>query len=104
MGKFSDRLGKWDDRNVIYRADDPEQKVHWRRAGLSVVVAEVVAGIAMAVTLLLVPKPQAYVILMVGIVMFLVSYVIWRRRRNRRLTGSPDKWPSDGDGAETRTP
>lgn len=35
MGRIGDRLGKFDDDSAIYRADDPAQKVDWRRMAVA---------------------------------------------------------------------
>ena len=95
MGKLSDKLGRFDDRSVIYRTDDPEQRVSWARLVGSSLAASLVggalvaAGRAMDIEGLLIA-----VVLMVAVVL-LTFYVVWRRRRNERLTGSPTRWPSE---------
>lgn len=38
-------------------------------------------------------KDAALATVFAGVVAFLTGYVIWRRRRNKRLTGSPTTWP-----------
>jgi hypothetical protein len=88
------RFGKWDDSSVIYRADDPEQKVHWPRLAMAWAVARVVAALLIAGAGFVVEELAGAIIALALTVIFLVIYVIWRRRRNHRLTGSPTTWPS----------
>lgn len=93
--KLGDKLGRSDDRSVVYRTDDAEQRVSWVRLVGSyltaslVVGALVVAGRAMDVEGLVIAS-----VLIVALVS-LALYVAWRRRRNERLTGSPTRWPSE---------
>ena len=95
MRKFGERVGRLDDESVIYRADDPEQRVHWGRAFTTYVVGGlVVGGLLTAGRALNLSEGTALVAIAAGTVAFLVGYVIWRRRRNKRLTGSPTTWPS----------
>ncbi|HSH60220.1 MAG TPA: hypothetical protein VK988_11380 [Acidimicrobiales bacterium] len=94
LGRLLDHFGKWDDNSVIYRADDPEQKVHWLRLALTWVVARVVAALLIAGAGFVVEELAGAIIALALTVVFLVIYVIWRRRRNQRLTGSPTTWPS----------
>lgn len=77
----------------IYRTHDPEQKVHWRRLALSYVVGSLVATAVIVAAGALVGEGLVIAALFVAAVAFLVAYVVWRRRRNRRLTGSPTAWP-----------
>ncbi len=91
---LGDRHGRFDDESVIYRTDDPEQKVHWRRLAFSYVVGSLLAIAVIAGAGAVVGEGAAITALLVAAVAFLVAYVIWRRRRNRRLTGSPTTWPS----------
>jgi uncharacterized membrane protein YfcA len=93
MRRLSDRLGKLDDRSVIYRTDDPEQRVHWRRAGGAYVGGTALFVVLSAVLRSFVSQDVALAIVFAAAVAFLIVYVIWRRRRNKRLTGSPTSWP-----------
>ena len=95
--KLGDRFGKWDDENVIYSAHDPEQKIN-RRVVTWVALGHLGTVVALAIASRLVGKGVAAGVGLVLALAFVVSYVIWRRRRNRRLTGSPDTWPSAGTG------
>jgi hypothetical protein len=89
MGRLGERFGKFDDNTAVYRSDDPEQKVHWVRAAVGYVLGSAVfAGMW-----LLFGEGAAAMIGLAGVVAGLIVYVVWRRRRNRRLTGSPTKWP-----------
>lgn len=94
MGKLGDKLGRLDDKSVIYRANDPEQKVAWGRAALAWIGGSVLVGGLTAVGNAAGDEGLALAASSVGIVVFLIGYVIWRRRRNKRLTGSPTDWPS----------
>jgi Flp pilus assembly protein TadB len=96
VGRLSDRLGELDDNSVIYRANDPEQKVNWSRLGLVWAIGKVVALLLLGGVGVLVGELAGAITLFVLTVTFLVFYVIWRRRRNKRLTGSPTTWPSAG--------
>jgi Flp pilus assembly protein TadB len=91
---LGERAGRFDDESVIYRADDPEQKVAWRRLGSSYLVGTALAAVLIAGGGAVFGEGAAIVGVLVASVAFLVAYVIWRRRRNRRLTGSPTTWPS----------
>lgn len=92
---LGEKFGRWDDRSVIYRADDPEQRVAWGRLGLSVLATSAVVGLMIAVAGGVDLGDLASAVIFGGSVLFLIGYVIWRRRRNRGLTGSPTKWPTD---------
>jgi Flp pilus assembly protein TadB len=94
MDRLGDRLGKFDDDSIIYRADDPAQKVHWRRVAVSYVVASALAGLLLAGADLVLGQALG-VLAVIGLTLvFLTSYILWRRRRNERLTGSATTWPS----------
>lgn len=93
MRRLSDRLGKLDDRNVIYRTNDPEQRVHWQRAGAAYIGGTALFVVLSAVLRSFMSQDAALAIVFAGVVAFLIVYVIWRRRRNKRLTGSPTSWP-----------
>ena len=97
MGRLSDRLGELDDNSVIYRADDPEQKVHWSRLGVAWAIGKVVSVLLLGIAALLFGELAGAIIGFVLAVTFVVFYVVWRRRRNKRLTGSPTTWPSGPD-------
>jgi hypothetical protein len=91
---IGERAGGFDDESVIYRADDPEQKVAWRRLGGAYLVGTILATALIAGATAVVGEGAAIVGVLLAAVAFLVAYVIWRRRRNRRLTGSPTTWPT----------
>lgn len=95
MGHLGDRLGEYDDNSVIYRADDPAQKIHWRRLAMSFVVGSLVAAVLLFAADRLIGGWAAQVVVLVLTVVFLVAYLVWRRRRNARLTGSPTTWPNE---------
>src|SRR5687768_1828365 len=89
VGKLSDRFGKWDDQSVVYRADDPKQHVAWGRVGWAYAIGTGVAGVSLFLARVFDVQLVATAVLGVGSLVFVVAYVVWRRRRNRRLTGSP---------------
>ena len=94
MGRLGDRLGRFDDDSIIYSADDPAQRVHWRRVAVSYVVGSALAGLLLAGADLVLGQPFG-VLAAVGITLvILILYIPWRRRRNERLTGSATTWPS----------
>ena len=92
VGKLSDRFGGWDDQSGVYRAGDPERHVALRRLVWIYIASGVATAIVMAIGLALGVDLSAIVI--VGSLLILVAYMTWRRRRNRRLTGSPRQWPT----------
>ncbi len=94
MGRLGDRLGKLDDKSVIYRAGDPAQKVEWRRFGVAYVLGTVLAGLFIAGADHLVGQPFGSLVVICLAVVLVIMYVLWRRRRNKRLTGSATTWPS----------
>jgi hypothetical protein len=94
VARLSDRLGEYDDTHVIYRADDPEQRFAWGTAS-KVWIATKMFSIAFLVVVGALVGPGLACLLLIGLGLAeLVWYVIWRRRRNRRLTGSPTRWPT----------
>ncbi len=70
------------------RQHHPRTHGKWLIASL-VIGALVVAGRAMDVEGLVIA-----VVLIIAVV-FSAFYVVWRRRRNERLNGSPTQWPSE---------
>lgn len=94
MDKFGEKLGQLDDESVVYRADDPKQQVNWGRAIPAYIAGGLVAaGLLAARRALVLSEGAAILAVLAASVAFLVVYVVWRRRRNRRLTGSPTSWP-----------
>lgn len=91
---LGERAGRFDDESVIYRADDPEQKVAWKRLGGAYLVGTILATALIGGATAVLGEAAAIVGVLIATVAFLVTYVIRRRRRNRRLTGSPTTWPS----------
>ena len=91
---LGDRLGRFDDESVIYSADDATQKIEWRRLGVAYVVGTVLAGLLIAGADRLLGQPSGSLAVFGLFVVLVVMYVVWRRRRNRRLTGSATTWPS----------
>lgn len=88
---FGDHFAKID--KPIYRADDPDQKIHWGRWFRAEVVGWVTVVPLLIVLGLLFGDLAAAIIVGALAIVFLVVYLTWRRRRNRRLTGSPTTWP-----------
>ena len=91
---LDDHLGKFDDKSVIYRADDPAQKVEWRRFGVAYVLGTVVAAVLIAGADRLFGQPFGSVAVIGLAVVLVTTYLLWRRRRNQRVTGSATTWPS----------
>lgn len=94
VGKIGEKLGLLDDRYVIYRPNDPAQKVAWGRAVMAWIAGNALFGGVYALGRATGTEGPVLVVGSLAIVVFLVGYVIWRRRRNRRLTGSPRTWPA----------
>ena len=95
MGKLSDKLGRFDDRSAIYRTDDPEQRVSWARLVESSLAASLVGGALVAAGRAMDIEGLLIAVVLIVAVVLLAFYVVWRRRRNERLTGSPSRWPSE---------
>jgi uncharacterized membrane protein YfcA len=89
-----ERLGKFDDEHVIYRADDPDQSVAWRRAAWTYLAAAITTPVLLAWLRALLGAQAAFVALFAVLFACLVVYVVWRRRRNLRRTGFPARWPT----------
>jgi len=94
MPSLGDRIGDWDDKNVVYSRSSPEKGVRWRLAGVSLAVGRVAAIATILAVRVFIRGDGAYVVVMGLLVLYLVAYVVWRRRRNRRLAGSSANWPS----------
>ena len=95
MGRLGDRLGRWDDRSVIYRADDPEHRVAWGRLGRTYLATAALVAVLIAVGRAVGAEDLTIALIGGGSLLFLIVYVIWRRRRNRVLTGSATKWSAE---------
>ncbi|MEQ9324174.1 MAG: hypothetical protein RIF41_33740 [Polyangiaceae bacterium] len=93
MGKIGEKLGRLDDKYVIYASNDPDRKVAWSRAAFAWIAGSVLFGSLNALGRATGTEGPVLVVGSLAIVVALVAYVIWRRRRNRRLTGSPRTWP-----------
>ncbi len=94
MGKWADRFGEWDDRHVIYRHNDDRDGIRWVPLVTSLAAGSLIFG---ALRVIAGPGAQAWLDLAIIVILIplLIVYVVWRRRRNRRLTGSATTWPSD---------
>ncbi len=95
MGKLSDKLGRSDDRSVTYRTDDPSQRVSWAWLVGSYLTASLVVGSLVAAGRAMDVEGLVIAAVLILAVVVLAFYVVWRRRRNERLTGSPTRWPSE---------
>ncbi|MBW3651370.1 MAG: hypothetical protein KY458_12460 [Actinobacteria bacterium] len=95
MGKLGDKLGGFDDTSVVYRADDPEQRVSWVRLVGSYLTASLIVGALVVAGRVMDVEGLVIASVLIIVVVFLAFYVVWRRRRNERLTGSPTRWPSE---------
>jgi len=94
MGRLVDRLGKFDDDSVIYRDDDSTQTVDWRRMAIAYVVGSALAALLIGGADLVFGQPVGALAVLGLTVVLLTFYLLWRRRRNERLTGSATTWPS----------
>lgn len=94
MKSLGDRFGRIDDESVIYRADDPAQKVERRRFGVAGVLGVVLAGLLIAGADRVFGRTFGLLAVFGLAVVMAITYVLWRRRRNKRLTGSATTWPS----------
>ena len=71
---------------------DGRQPRHRGRA----LILTAVLGIVLVVGITFITRATGaagWLILTAGAVVFLVVYILWRRRRNREMTGSPTRWP-----------
>ncbi len=95
MGTLGDRFASIDERYAVRRtqADGLRQS----RKGAAWALA-VVAVVVISVARVLLDGLVASLVVLAAALAFLVWYVIWRRARNRRMTGSPTTWPT-ADGA-----
>ena len=87
MASFGDRIGQW---------DDEASGLEGSRAK-ALITAVVMAVITLVIFIALeawLGRPGALIASAVLVVAWGIVYVTWRRRRNKRLTGSPTKWPS----------
>ena len=91
MANLGEKFGRWDDRSAIYRTDGGG--VSWRRLAITYLVASVAFVGLRALGRAVGAEDIAVAILGVGSLTVLAVYVPWRRRRNRRLTGSPTESP-----------
>jgi hypothetical protein len=91
---LGDKFGSWDDQ-AIYRANDPEQRVHWGRLLLVKALIAIVFCLGLAIGRATLGEGWFLAILGVGLVVFFAWYIPWRRRRNATLRGSPTEWPSN---------
>ena len=87
MGDLGDRLAKADDDSVIYRADTGQSPGATWKAILAVIVGTVIGSVLTDVF-----NVGALVTFSLAVAV-VVGYVLWRRRRNEHLTGSPTQWP-----------
>jgi hypothetical protein len=85
---------KLDDRSVIYRADDPAQKVEWRRFGSRLRPRDCARWTTNCRSRSPVGQPLGSLAVIGLAVVFRIIYILWRRRGNQRLTGSATTWPS----------
>ena len=56
-------------------------------------IGGVLAAVLLGVAGTFLDPPWSYVVVLELVVAGLTAYVLWRRDRNRRLTGSPTTWP-----------
>jgi Flp pilus assembly protein TadB len=82
-------LAEWDDRSNRH----PEGVFLERHDFLAFVLSEISAGLFWALASWLAGPFVGAVVLVTLVVGFFAAYLGWRRRRNRRLTGSPTRWP-----------
>src|SRR5688500_6791991 len=93
MMSFGDRLAKMD--KPIYPANADGSGFAWRRwLGAELVGLTIFFGLYLVLSAT-VGAGWASVGLGVAAIAFLTWYCIWRRRRNRAMTGSPTTWPAE---------
>ena len=93
MAGTGDGLGALDDRTVVHRRGRPLSETRWGLAGAARAVGGILAAVLLGVAGMILDPPWSYVAVLVLVVGALTAYVLWRRDRNRRLTGSPTTWP-----------
>jgi protein-S-isoprenylcysteine O-methyltransferase Ste14 len=93
MRRISEALGRLDDRSVMHRADDPDGRPNLRLAALGLLIGAVAAVALRTVLAWAVGPEAANITVTLTAIIGLAAYLMWRRRRNRRLTGSPTQWP-----------
>ena len=87
MASLGDRMGQWDDEASGLNGSATKALI----TAVVVTVVTIVIFIALEAWL---GRPGALIVSAVLVVAWGIVYVTWRRRRNKRLTGSPTKWPS----------
>lgn len=89
---LGERLARFDDESAVYKAGSGFDK-----AGVATTVgALLVVMVLMTGAIALVGEAALWMVLGPIAIVFLPVYVMWRRRRNARMTGSPTEWPSSG--------
>ena len=88
MGKLSEAAGKWDDRASGIGPGSP-----WGPKVLTAAVLAAITALLLNVATSVFGELLGYLVLFAVLLLWAVIYFRWRRRRNRRLTGSPTKWP-----------
>ncbi len=61
----------------------------------SCLTASLVGGVLVAAGRAMDVEGLVIAVVLIVAVVFLAFYVVWRRRRNERLTGSSTRWPSE---------
>ncbi len=104
MGRISERLGEFDDNSVLYRVDEPDAETSaWKTAAWATSSAIGVLGALLLGNVLAEPHGEATANLVVlfGALLVVIIYMIWRRQRNKRLTGSATTWPTSSSRTDT---
>jgi Flp pilus assembly protein TadB len=102
IARLSERFGRWDDAHADN--PDPDQPSDWRNAGKMWIATKVFCVVLLAAVSAVVGPPIALGVLGGLTLIVLVWYCIWRRRRNKRLTGSPWKRPAQERQPDSPTP
>ena len=87
MASFGDRIGQWDD-------EAPGLNGSRAKALITAVVMAVITLVILTALRAWLDTLSAFIVSAVLAVAWAIVYVTWRRRRNKRLTGSPTKLPS----------
>lgn len=93
MTRISEWFGKLDDISLISRGDGSQSRAPVRRWVTAWLVGSILSFGLLAAAILILGRVDGDILSGIIIAVYLALYVLWRRRRNERLTGSPRRWP-----------